>query len=99
MIGWHTLLACVAGRIDQELTMRNEYLVVENRILRAQIRGRLRLKDEEYVEHYHGERNHQGVGNALLFPDPPATVVVPTPAGRPIRCRERLGGLLKFYYG
>src|SRR5215467_386668 len=47
----------------------------------------------EYGTHYHHERNHQGKGNVLLFPSPRA--------GResqgPIQCRERLGGLLKYY--
>jgi transposase InsO family protein len=47
----------------------------------------------EYVEHYHHERNHQGKGNALLFP---AVSQDPERAG-PMRCRERLGGLLKYY--
>jgi putative transposase len=47
----------------------------------------------EYVEHYHHERNHQGKGNFLLFPTSGAA------EGRtdPIYCRERLGGLLKYY--
>src|SRR5499433_1340515 len=47
----------------------------------------------EYVGHYHQERNHQGKGNVLLFPRP-------SPAGEnegTIQCRERLGGLLKYY--
>jgi putative transposase len=47
----------------------------------------------EYVEHYHHERNHQGKGNALLFP----AVSQDTARAGPIRCRERLGGLLKYY--
>jgi putative transposase len=48
----------------------------------------------EYVEHYHQERCHQGLGN-----------VIPFPSHRPandregsIECRERLGGLLKYYH-
>jgi hypothetical protein len=44
---WKRLLACMTGSVDQELLVRNEYLVTENRILRAQIRGRLRLTDGE----------------------------------------------------
>jgi hypothetical protein len=28
----------------------------------------LRHTLQEYVEHYHQERNHQGKGNVLLFP-------------------------------
>jgi putative transposase len=47
----------------------------------------------EYVEHYHHERNHQGKGNVLLFP----AVSRGTEHAGPIRCRERLGGLLKYY--
>jgi putative transposase len=48
---------------------------------------------QEYVEHYHYERNHQGKGNVLLFP---TSRVDETRTG-PIHCRERLGGLLKYY--
>lgn len=45
-----------------------------------------------YVAHYNGERNHQGIGNALIAPKPGdmggcGDVVV----------RRRLGGLLNFY--
>jgi putative transposase len=53
----------------------------------------LRRALAEYVEHYHAERNHQGKGNVLLFP-----------RGTSIRrdgsvqCRERLGGLLRYYH-
>jgi len=53
----------------------------------------LRHAIREYVAHYHHERNHQGKGNVLLFP--------PSRQARayasPIDCRERLGGLLKYY--
>ena len=35
------------GTVDQELLLRNEYLVTENRILRHQLKGRLRLSDGE----------------------------------------------------
>src|ERR687888_2371350 len=44
---WKHLLAYITGTIDQELLRRNEYLVTENRILRNQIQGRLRLSDGE----------------------------------------------------
>lgn len=47
----------------------------------------------EYVEHYHAERNHQGLGNELIDPSDDAAPV----AGR-IECRERLGGMLKYYH-
>jgi hypothetical protein len=42
------------------------------------------------MEHYHRERNHQGMGNALLEPDLRATGA--------IVCRERLGGMLRYYH-
>lgn len=44
---WPRLLAYITGTVDQELLLRNEYLVTENRILKAQIQGRLRLSDAE----------------------------------------------------
>src|SRR3989442_1277740 len=44
---WKTLLAYITGSVDQELLARNEYLVMENRILRSQIKGRIRLTDGE----------------------------------------------------
>jgi putative transposase len=44
---WKTLLAYITGSVDQELLLRNEYLVTENRILRNQIKGRVRLSDGE----------------------------------------------------
>jgi putative transposase len=47
----------------------------------------------QYVEHFHHERNHQGKGNVLLFP----TVSQDAERAGPIQCRERLGGLLKYY--
>jgi putative transposase len=47
----------------------------------------------QYVEHFHHERNHQGKGNVLLFP----LSSQETECGGQIQCRERLGGLLKYY--
>jgi putative transposase len=54
----------------------------------------LRRAISEYVEHYHRERNHQGRGNILLFSSTESS------QGRagPIQCREKLGGLLKYYH-
>jgi transposase InsO family protein len=52
----------------------------------------LRTAVREFVHHYHDERPHQGLGNELIAPQ---TTVIGT--GQ-IKCRERLGGLLKFYY-
>src|SRR5207237_6091789 len=47
MMDWKHLLAYITGTGDQELLLRNEYLVTENRILRHQITGRVRLTDAE----------------------------------------------------
>ena len=44
---WKTLLAYITGSVDQHLLLRNAYLVTENRILRNQIKGRVRLSDGE----------------------------------------------------
>ncbi|MEJ2378835.1 MAG: integrase core domain-containing protein [Pseudolabrys sp.] len=53
----------------------------------------LRRALSEYVEHYHVERNHQGKGNVVLFPRGPNIR-----CERPVECRERLGGLLRYYH-
>ena len=42
---WKTMLTYISGSVDEELLLRNEYLVAENRVLRNQLRGRLRLTD------------------------------------------------------
>jgi putative transposase len=44
---WKTLLAYISGSVDEELLLRNAYLVAENRILRDQIKGRIQLSDAE----------------------------------------------------
>jgi putative transposase len=44
---WARMLSYVTGTVDQELLLRNEYLAAENRILRAQFKGRLLLSDAE----------------------------------------------------
>jgi putative transposase len=44
---WAQLLAYVTGTVNQELLLRNEYLAAENRILKAQIKGRMLLSQEE----------------------------------------------------
>ena len=52
----------------------------------------LRRALREYVSHYHLERNHQGLGNALIVPMP-----VRRPITAPIERRARLNGILHFY--
>jgi hypothetical protein len=44
---WKRLLAYIAGSVDQELLLQNEYLANENRLLHDQIKGRVRLSDGE----------------------------------------------------
>jgi|SRR5580700_5779120 putative transposase len=44
---WFRLLGYVTGLVNQELLLKNEYLVAENRILKAHIRGRLLLSNGE----------------------------------------------------
>ena len=44
---WKKMLACVTGAVDQGLLTRLEYVLEENRALRGQIGGRLRLTDVE----------------------------------------------------
>jgi hypothetical protein len=46
-MNWARILAFVTGQVDQELLARNEYLAAENRILKAQLKGQLRLTDAE----------------------------------------------------
>src|SRR6266481_2301234 len=55
----------------------------------------LRQVLSQYADHFHGERNHQGKGNVILFPTPADRIGESTGE---IQTRERLGGLLKLYY-
>ncbi len=53
----------------------------------------LRYAVAGYLRHHHVERNHQGLGNKLIEPG--------DEVGRcegEISCRERLGGLLRYYH-
>jgi len=52
----------------------------------------LRHLVREYLTHYHAERNHQGIENAIPFPD------ARLQHNGDVTKVERLGGLLKFYY-
>ncbi len=53
----------------------------------------LRRTVTTYLEHYHTERNHQGLDNEVIEPGDEVGAV----AGK-IECRERLGGMLRYYY-
>ena len=48
---------------------------------------------KQFVTHYHGERNHQGLGNRIIN----AGDEVGEKVGD-VRCRERLGGMLRYYH-
>jgi putative transposase len=52
----------------------------------------LRRAVEQFCEHYHRERNHQGLENRIIEPE-----FGSVEAGE-VNCRERLGGLLRYYY-
>jgi hypothetical protein len=53
----------------------------------------LRRALSDYLDYFHAERNHQGKGNVLLFPR-----VNDRQREGPVQCRERLGGLLRYYH-
>src|SRR5215470_2081717 len=53
----------------------------------------LRTAVQNFVTHYHIERNHQGLGNRLIYPEAAAVGT----AGI-IQRRERVGGMLNYYY-
>ncbi len=55
--------------------------------------GPPRLAVNEFVEHYHLERNHQGLENRLITP-----LAAAANDSAPVARRERLGGLLSFYH-
>jgi hypothetical protein len=56
--------------------------------------GSLRRALKNFCEHYHGERNHQGKANKLLFPRSSPRKGIQGSVG----CQERLGGLLKYFF-
>ena len=55
--------------------------------------GSVRRAAAEFTVHYHRERNHQGLDNKLICPDSS-----PVGEGGEVKRRERLGGLLNYYY-
>jgi transposase InsO family protein len=48
---------------------------------------------KEYTEHYHAERNHQGLDNKLIEDQRVAGNM-----NRDVECHRRLGGILNYYY-
>ena len=53
----------------------------------------LRRAIKEFVAHYHMERNHQGLGNRLIRPQPQEAA-----NHGAIDRQQRLGGMLNYYY-
>jgi transposase InsO family protein len=53
----------------------------------------LRNNIREFLDHFHQERNHQGLGNRLITP-----INVTANSEGKIERRERLGGLMNYYY-
>jgi putative transposase len=53
----------------------------------------LHRASSQFVLHYHAERNHQGLANKIIHPE-----FVPFPTAGAVNCRQRLGGLLRYYY-
>src|SRR5262249_15006368 len=71
---WARILAFVTGMTDQELLARNEYLVAENRILKAKLKRRLKLSDAERatlgeIGHRLGRKVLGEVANTAARPD------------------------------
>lgn len=52
----------------------------------------LRTAVREFMAHYHGERNHQGLGNLLIIPDPKLAL-----CNGAVQRQSRLGGMLNYY--
>ena len=63
----------------------SKLIPIESQMLRRSLR--------EYSEHYHLERNHQGIGNRTIVP-----FVVPEGSRVTVVSRHRLGGLLNYHY-
>jgi transposase InsO family protein len=71
------------------LSIKSECL--ERMVLLGEKHLRAAIADD--VVHYHRERTHQGLDNELI--EPAAVAII---GEGPVRCRERQGGVLKFYY-
>jgi transposase InsO family protein len=101
--GFHRILQDAGVRIvvtPVQAPNANAYAERFVRSIRAECLDRLILFGErrllraldEFVAHYHAERTHQGLGNELIMPETRPL------RGTHVRCRERLGGLLRYYH-
>jgi putative transposase len=79
----------------------NAYIERFNRSLKEECLDRmiffgersLRKAIKMFLEHFHAERNHQGIGNRLIEPGKEVNL-----RDGDVLCRERLGGMLRYYY-
>ena len=89
------------ARRDYSGPVRSPYARFPYFVNRVEPSGSRRQHSKVVVERHgldigegqHAERKHQGLGNAIIAPLPR-----PTNAGGRVRCRERLGGMLRYYY-
>ena len=81
---WQLLLLILAGWINRRQQDAVEYLLGETAVQTAVI---------AFLDHYHKERNHQGLDNRLIEPGEE----VGRTSGEVV-CRERVGRMLRYYY-
>ena len=96
---WARILAYVTGLVDQELLARTEYLAAENRILKAQLKGRLKLSDAERatlgeIGHRLGRKVLGEVAN-VARPDAIPIWMTAARGRRDLRCPQRTTGATK----
>ena len=70
-------------RTNKEECLSRMILIGERSLRRAVV---------EFCEHHHGERNHQGLGNRIIEAE------FSSVGEDKVECRERLGGMLRYYY-
>jgi putative transposase len=101
--GFHRIVQGAGARIVRtpvQAPNANAYAERFVRSIREECLDRLILFGERrllralnaFLAHYHRERNHQGLGNELIIHE-----TRPLWATQ-VRCRERLGGLLRYYH-
>ncbi len=103
------IIACAAGVICSGILQRDNHLTAVNQILRGRIQGPLKLSEEEkptlaQLGEPHGRKLLAEV-SAIVSPETIFRKIIAAQEedrvgqshGR-VRCRERLGGLLKFYH-
>ena len=99
ILRWHRQLVAAKWNYSDRRTKKPGRPPVSEEITQLVLRmiffGQNSLQNavHEFLLHYHRERNHQGLENKLIDPGDAAGEL----QGR-IECRERLGGMLKYYY-